>query len=46
MGTYGDGSTIYAGQGDMSACWGQNPSPARIQVSSTGSGPGGKLNSF
>ena len=37
-GKYIDGSTIYAGQGDFTACWWQNPAPARIM--SGGSSPG------
>jgi hypothetical protein len=34
-GQYDDGSKIYVGLGDFSACWGQSPAPARIMFNSS-----------
>jgi hypothetical protein len=43
IGTYADGSVIYAGQGDINSCYGQNPAASRIQL--TGSNGAGAYSS-
>ena len=39
-GKYIDGSIIYAGAGDFSVCFFQNPAPARIMTTNNIAGPG------
>lgn len=39
-GTYYDGTTFYVGQGNFDVCYGENPGPARIMITSSLQGNG------